>query len=207
MSESMLTFDIEKFSSVLASAAPVPGGGGASAYVGALGAALGTMVGNFTVGKKKYADVEEDIKKLMSEAEDIRAELLALVDKDAEAFEPLSKAYGIPKDDPKRAEIMEKCLRDAAEVPMEILRLCCKAILLHREFAEKGSKLMVSDAGTGAVLCWGAMYGAALNVRVNTKLMTDREYADRLNREVDELMEKHWKIAEATYEKVLAGLK
>ena len=180
------------FLDALASKAPVPGGGGASALVGALGAALCTMVGNYTVGKKKYAEVEEDVKNLMAKAEDLRARLLALVDADAAAFEPLSKAYAIPKDDPSRAEVMEACLRDAAATPMEI-----------SEMLEKGSVMMLSDVGTGVIFCWSALYGAALNVKVNTKSMADRAYAKAMNDEVDTLVERYWKIAERVYESVL----
>ncbi len=199
---SMLDMTIREFSDALAAKASVPGGGGASALAAALGAALGTMVCNYTVGKAKYAAVEPDIRELMVQAEELREELLACIDGDAEAFEPLSRAYSIPKDDPTRAEVMEACLRKAASVPMRILELSCRGILLHRELAEKGSSLMASDAGTGVVLCWGAMYGAAMNVRVNTKLMSDRNYADELNQKVDGLMAEHWKIADEVYESV-----
>ena len=191
------------FLDALASKTPTPGGGGASALVGALGTALCTMVGNYTVGKKKYAEVEEDVKALMEKAEDIRARLLALVDADAAAFEPLSRAYSIPKDDPRRGEIMEQCLRDAAAAPMEILRLSCEAIDLHREMLDKGSVMMLSDVGTGVVLCRGALYGAALNVKVNTKSMADRAYAEAMNREADQLVNQYWKIAEQVYEAVM----
>ena len=191
-----------EFTELLASNAPVPGGGGASALVGAIGIALGDMVGELTVGKKKYADVEEDIKALMEKAQALRKELLSCVERDAEAFEPLSRAYGIPKDDPSRDEIMEKCLRTAAEAPLRILDLCCEAIDLQKEFAEKGSKIVISDAATGVVFCWSAMYGAAVNVKVNTKLMKDRKYAENINRHVDEQMDKYWRIAEAVYESV-----
>lgn len=191
------------FLDALASKAPTPGGGGASALAGALGAALCTMVGNYTVGKKKYADVEEDVKALMAKAEDIRARLLAQVDADAAAFEPLSRAYAIPKDDPTRGEVMEQCLRDAAAAPMAILRLCCQAIDLHREMLDKGSVMMLSDVGTGVVLCWGALYGAALNVKVNTKSMADRAYAKAMNDEADALVERYGKIAERVYQAVL----
>ena len=97
---------------------------------------------------------------------------------------------------------MEGCLRDAAAAPMKILELCCRAIALHRGFADKGSVLAVSDAATGVVFCWSAMYGAAVNVKVNTKAMKDRTYAEELNRHVDELMEKYWVIAEKVYEDV-----
>lgn len=203
---SFLNNNISDFSDVLASKAAVPGGGGASALVASLGAALGTMVGNLTVGKKKYADVEEKIIALMEESEAVRMELLRLVDEDAVAFEPLSKAYGIPKDDPNRAEIMEKCLRRAAEVPMEIMRQSCRAIELHKSYAEMGSALAVSDAGTGVVFCWAAMYGAALNVKINTKSMTDRGYAEKMNAEVSEMMNKYWKIADEVYESVMGRL-
>jgi len=198
----MLDNSVKGFTEQLASKAPVPGGGGASALVGAVGIALGNMVGELTVGKKKYADVEADVKVLMAKAQDLRARLLDCVNKDAEAFEPLSKAYGIPKDDPTRGEIMEKCLRTAAETPLEILDLCCEAIELQREFADKGSVLAISDAATGVVFCWSAMYGAAVNVKVNTKAMKDRTYADRLNAHVDEQMAKYWPIAEKVYEDV-----
>ena len=191
------------FLDALASKAPTPGGGGASALVGALGTALCTMVGNYTVGKKKYAGVEEDVKALMGKAEDIRARLLALVDADAAAFEPLSRAYSIPKDDPRRGEIMEQCLRDAAAAPMEILRLSCEAIDLHREMLDKGSVMMLSDVGTGVIFCWSALYGACLNVKVNTKSMADRAYAEAMNCEADQLVNQYWKIAEQVYEAVM----
>lgn len=191
------------FLDALASKAPVPGGGGASALVGALGAALCTMVGNYTVGKKKYADVEEDVKALMARAEDIRARLLALVDADAEAFEPLSKAYAIPKEDPSREAVMEKCLRDAAATPMAILRLSCEAIDLHREMLDKGSVIMLSDVGTGVIFCQSALLGAALNVKVNTKSMSDRDFAQAMDEETDTLVAKYRVIARQVYDVVM----
>ena len=193
---------VARFADALASKAPVPGGGGASALAAALGAGLGTMVGNFTVGKKKYADVEADIQALMAEAESLRARLLELVDADAAAFEPLSRAYAIPKDDPTRGAVMEQCLRSAAAVPMEILRLACRGIELQRDFADKGSVMVVSDAGTGVAFLWAAAQGAALNVKVNTKSMADHTYAEALNAQVDALVEQHRPLAEAVYQDV-----
>lgn len=199
---SMNDMSIKDYAAVLAAKTPVPGGGSASALVAALGMALGSMVGNFTVGKKQYADVEPDIKRIMGEAEEIRLALLSCVDEDAAAFEPLSQAYKIPKDDPGRAETLEKCLRSAAAVPMKILELSCRAIELQRELSEKGSAAIISDAGTGVVFCWSALYGAALNVKVNTKLMADRQYAGELNERVDALTDKYWKMADEVYESV-----
>ena len=198
----LLDSTIAGFTEQLASPAPVPGGGGASALVGAIGVALGDMVGELTVGKRKYADVEEDIKALMARAQELRRKLLACVEKDAAAFEPLSRAYGIPKDDPTRDGVMEQCLRDAASAPLEIFDLCCECIELQREFAGKGSRLALSDAATGVVFCWSAMYGAAVNVKVNTKLMKDRAYAERVSAHIDEGMARYWPIAEKVYEDI-----
>ena len=198
----MLNKNGTEFTEALASKSAVPGGGGASALVGAIGIALGDMVGELTVGKKKYADVEEDVRALMVRAQELRVKLLSCVNKDAKAFEPLSRAYGIPKDDPTRDEVMEKCLRDAAGAPLEILDLCCEAIELQREFAAKGSVLAISDAATGVVFSLSAMYGAAVNVKVNTKSMKDRDYAEKINAHVDAQMAKYRPIAEQVYQDV-----
>ena len=204
---SMNDLSVRAFADELAAKTSVPGGGGASALVGALASALGSMVGNFTLGKKKYADVEPDITRLMEEAKELQDGLLACIEKDAEGFEPLSKAYGIPKDAPGRDETLEACLRDAAAVPMEIAELSVKVIVLQEEFAEKGSKLMVSDAGCGAALARAALEGAVLNVRVNTKLMKDREYAQKLNGRADGLLTEGRRDADAVYASVLDGLR
>jgi formiminotetrahydrofolate cyclodeaminase len=193
---------LEQFLEALASKAAAPGGGGASALAGALGTALGAMVGNLTVGKKKYADVEPEVQALTEKAQALSRRLLALVDRDAVAFEPLSRAYAIPKDDPNRADVMEACLRRAADVPLEILQCCCEAIDLQEEFARKGSVLALSDAATGAALCWSAAQGAAVNVKVNTKLMTRRDYAEELNHQVDGLLARYRQRAEDIYEEV-----
>ena len=185
---SMNDLSLKDFSKALADKVSVPGGGGASAAVGALGSALCSMVGNFTLGKKKYAEVEPEIIKLMEEAEELRLSLLECIDKDAEGFEPLSKAYALPDDAPGRDEILEKCLRDAACVPMEIAVLSAKVIDLSDEFAKKGSALMISDAGCAAIFALASLQGGAINVSVNTKLMKDREYAAELDEKTDKLL-------------------
>lgn len=206
MDKKYMNQTIEDFTKVLASSSPAPGGGGAVALVAAVGIALGNMVGNLTVGKKKYADVEDEIKELMVRSEDLRERFLNAIDDDEKAFLPLAKAYSIPKDDPDREKEMERCLRIAAAAPLNVLELCCEAILIHKDYARLGSKLAVSDAATGVVLCWGAMYGAAVNVKVNTGLMKDREYAEKLNSHVEELMNTYYKIAENVYEDVYRRL-
>lgn len=198
---------LSEFTELLASKSAVPGGGGASALVGAVGAALGSMVGALTVGKKKYAEVEADIVAAMEKTEAVRQELLRLIDADAEAFEPLSKAYGIPKDDPTRSETMESALKVACAAPMDIMRTLCSAIDLLVEFAAKGSALAISDAGVGAVCCKAALQGASLNVFINTKTMLDREYAGATEAEAEEMLAKYCALADNIYEDVAKRLK
>lgn len=198
---------INDFTEILAADDAVPGGGGASALVGAVGMALGNMVGALTVGKKKYADVEDDIKRLMKEGEELRKELLTMMDKDAEAFAPLIAAYRLPKDDPSADKIMEKALISAAAVPMDIMQIVCRTLELLKSFAAKGSAIAISDAGVGAVCCKAALQGAALNVYINTKSMKDRKYAARLEDEADSMLEKYCKMADEVYETVLGRIR
>ena len=193
---------VSAFTEALASKSSVPGGGGASALVGAIGIALGDMVGEFTTGKKTYAAVEAEIQALMAEAQTLRVRLLACIEKDAIAFEPLSRAYGIPKDDPDRDAVMEQCLQAAAAVPLEILELAARTIELQQAFAEKGSRLMTSDAATGAAMCRAALQGAAVNVKINTRSMKNRTVAEELNRRTDALLEKYAPMAEQVFTSV-----
>ena len=196
---------VTSFTEVLASPAPVPGGGGASALAGAIGIALGDMVGELTVGKKKYADVEEDVKALMVRAQSLRKKFLDLVDGDAEAFAPLAKAYGIPKDDPDRERIMEEALNTACGVPMEIMRACAEAIGIIGEFAEKGSRLAVSDAGCGAVICKAALQAASLNVFINTKTLKNREVAEEMNAKALNMLDTYGAKADEIFNTVKSG--
>lgn len=200
---SFSTIPCNEFVEVLASKAPVPGGGGASALVGAVGCALGNMVGSLTVGKKKYADVEAEIRSLQARCDDLQKELLRLIEEDARVFEPLSKAYGMPKnteeEKAKKAEVMERVLKEACSVPMEIMEKCCEAIDLIEVFANKGSVIAISDAGVGAAFLKGALEGASLNVFINTKSMADREYAQQLNQKANEMLEVFGKKAEQIF--------
>ena len=205
------TVPCNEFVEVLASKAPVPGGGGASALVGAIGTALGNMVGSLTVGKKKYADVEEEMQELKAKCDVLQKELLTLVEKDAEVFEPLSKAYGMPRETEEekaeKARVMEIVLKDACSVPMEIMEKCCEAIELIKEFAAKGSALAIRDAGVGAVFCKAALEGASLNVYINTKSMKNREYAEELNAKADAMLAKYPPMADEIFASVLGRLK
>lgn len=200
-----------EFIDVLASSAPIPGGGGASALVGAIGTALGNMVGSLTVGKKKYADVEEDMIRCKKEADEITQNLLTLVAKDAEVFEPLSKAYSLPKNTPeeleKREEVMAVVLKDACEVPLEIMKTCAKGLDLMEEFAKKGSRIALSDAGVGATLLKSALQGASLNIYINTKSMKNRVLAEELNNEADHLRAAYEKKADEIFENVCNAIR
>ncbi len=194
-----------KFVEVLASNAPVPGGGGASALVGAIGTALGNMVGSLTVGKKKYAAVEAEIIALKEKCDGLQKELLAQIAADAKGFEPLAKAYGIPKDDPNRAAVLEDATITACQVPVRIMELCCEALDAIAVFAEKGSRLAVSDAGCGAVCCKAALQAASLNVFINTKTLQNRTLAEEMNRKCLGMLDKYCALADQIFETVKGG--
>ena len=198
--------ELTQFLDKLASKAPTPGGGGAAALAGAVGIALGNMTGALTVGKPKYAAAEEEIIEANKMSEELRKELYGLIERDAKAFMPVSKAYGIPKDDPMRDMIMEEALKGAAEVPLEIMRKCCEALEIIDVYAQKGSVIAISDAGCAAAMCKAALESAALNVYVNTKSMKDREYAVCLNEEVEQMLNKYSAMASGIYLTVLGGV-
>lgn len=211
MAEKMCDKSCIDFSEALASAAPVPGGGGASAYVGALAAALGQMVGALTVGKKKYVEVEAEVSDISLRLDALRLELISLVDGDAEGFLPLSKAYSLPKDTPEqlaeRERIMESALRTACEAPLSMMRLCAEVIELHAALCEKGSALAKSDVGVGVCCASAALRGASLNIYINAKSMKDREYAETLTAEADALLQKYAPMAEEVFSAVLGKIK
>ena len=201
----MTTESCRTFVEALASNAPAPGGGGAAALVGAIGTALGNMVGSLTVGKKKYADVEGEIIALKAKCDALQTELLNQVEEDDKGFVPLAKAYGIPKDDPNRDKILEEATVIACKVPMHIMELCCEAIDCIAVFAAKGSRLAVSDAGCGAVCCKAALQAASLNVFINTKSLKNRETAEELNRQANLMLNKYCQLADEIFNEVKAG--
>ena len=207
----MMEQSCTQFLAELAGKAPVPGGGGAAALVGAAGVALGNMVGCLTTGKKKYAAVEADIQALNARAEALRRELEALVQADAEAFAPLAAAYGLPKDTPAqaahKASVLDAALNTACAVPLEIMQKCAEGIVLVEEYAAKGSVLAVSDAGCAAALCKAALQSASLNVFINTKLMTDRPRADALDAQADALLNEYVPRADAVFASVTNKLR
>lgn len=201
---------VAAFSEALASGAPTPGGGGACALAGALGAALGSMVCALTSGKRRYADVEEDIQRIASRMEALRQRLLALIDADAEAFLPLSRAYGMPRGTQQeraaRDTVMEAALVRAAQPPLEIMEVCAEAVALHAELGEKGSALAISDVGVGAALSRAALQGASLNVFTNTRLLRDRQRAAALDARAQALLGEALPEADRVVAAVMARL-
>ena len=201
---------LAEFTNRLASGDAVPGGGGASALAGCLGTCLGSMVAHLTVGKKKYADVQEDMEELIRKTLTLREELLVLIDRDAEMFAPLSKTYSMPRSTPEeiveRDEAMKKALKDACHVPLQIMEKVCAALDLIQFAAEKGSTLAVSDAGDAAVFCKAALQGASLNVFINTKLMKDRTAAEDYNDRANRMLQKYVPLADQIYNQVLGRL-
>lgn len=207
----MLEKKATDFIDELSSAKPVPGGGGACAAVGALAAALGMMVGNLTVGKKRYADVEEEIKGALARLKELKNRLIELTDKDAECFEPLSRAYGLPRENQEekahKERVLEKALYEASIVPLELMETIIEVMECLKLLEEKGSRLAVSDAGVGILFAQAALNGASLNVFINTKLMKDREKAQKLNGRADDLIQEGAAFQEKIYGEVLAKIR
>ncbi|MEC4176296.1 cyclodeaminase/cyclohydrolase family protein [Adlercreutzia sp. R7] len=199
-----------EFIDALASKAPTPGGGGASAYVGALASALASMVGNLTVGKKKYADVEERVQSELLELEATRLRLLELVQADADAFAPLAAAYGMARSTDEEAAAQKAALQaalvDACEVPLEIMRQCVQVVESCVFLAKHGSVMAVSDAGAGAVLAKAALLAASLNVRINIGSMDDATRAAIYRDEMEDLIVAGSALADDVYDSVVRRL-
>jgi len=203
--------NMQEFIKVLSSKAAVPGGGGACAYVAAAGMALGAMVANLTTGKKKYAQYQEEIEELLSKTEQLSKELMTYMDKDAESFEPLSKAYGLPKDTKEQQEykdaVMEKALKEASLTPVALMEKILDALKILERLSVVGSRLAISDVGAGVQLCKAALNGASLNVFINTKLMKDTETAEELNTRTDALLIEGNELADRIYEEVVDAIR
>lgn len=175
----------------LASAAPTPGGGGASAYAGTLACALASMVGNLTVGKKTYADVEDEVRASLARLDALRARLVALVDEDARAFEPLAAAYRLPKATPEeqaaKNAALQQALIGASDVPLSIMRAVAEVVDEASYLAHHGSKMARSDAGVAAAFARAASDGASLNIFINAASMDDAAQAAHYRGETESL--------------------
>lgn len=207
----MLEKKTVEFIDELSSGSPVPGGGGACAAVGALAAALGMMVANLTVGKKRYADVEDEMQECLSRLKELRDRLIVLTDQDAEAFEPLSRAYGLPReteeDRIRRERVMESALYEASIVPLRIMETIRETMQYLETLGAKGSRIAVSDAGVGILFAQAALEGASMNVFINTKLMKDHARAEELNQKADNMIEEGRRQKERVCKEVFAGIR
>ena len=202
---------IDEFLKELSSDAPTPGGGGAAGLVAAVGTALSDMVLSLTTGKKKYAEYQREIEELQKKADELQEKLLAAMDKDAEAFEPLAKAYGLPKETFEevdyRNKVMEEALFDAAKAPLDMMEVILEAMRMTERVAEVGSALAISDAGVAIQLCGAAVNSASLNVYINTKLMKDKITAARFEGEADAMLLEGARILARTYQNVIKKIR
>lgn len=205
----MLEKKTTEFLEVLSSKEPVPGGGGASAAVGAFAAALGMMVASLTEGKKTYAAVEEEILCAKDRLKEIRDRLVHLADEDARAFEPLSKAYGLPRTTEEEQKVREKVMEEALKRPA-----LCRLPLWKRcwspwpnwRFWKKGKQTGCQRCGVGILFAQAALEGASLNVLINTKMMKDRETAGHYEQRAAELIREGRQRKDRIYERVLKKL-
>jgi formiminotetrahydrofolate cyclodeaminase len=201
---------VTTFLDELASNAPAPGGGSVAALSGALGAALISMVCNLTVGKKKYADVQDDIKALLDQSEALRKEFVELLEDDVRVFTEYSKARKMPRDTEEqkatRAKAMDNALKAATGVPMCVAENCVKVIDLCRPAAEKGNVNAVSDAGVAVLMAEAGLRSAALNVLINLAWIKDKEFAAEQGDKLESLLEGKPKLKDEIYDLVVKKL-
>lgn len=183
---------ITKFLDELASSSPAPGGGSVAALSGALGAALTSMVSNLTVGKKKYLDVEAEMKNVLPQSEELRQRFTVLIDRDTNAFNKVMEAFSLPKDtdDQKalRTAAIQEATKEAALVPLEVMKHVIDGLALAKVVAEKGNLNSASDAGVSALMMGAAMEGAALNVQINLSGIQDMDFVGWKTEEVASLL-------------------
>lgn len=207
----MIKESVDFYLSAAASRSPAPGGGSVSALGGALGAAMASMVANFTVGKKKYEDVQEEVKKILSESEKCRLKLEELVEGDIEAYTRVSSAYSLPKETDeekqKRREEIARATKEAIAVPLEIASCCFRVLELCRRLVDIGNKRLISDVGVSVLLAWAALQGANLNVEINLSSLEDSSFIDEKRGVMKPLIEGGGKILKEVMDKVESAVK
>lgn len=198
---------MQTFLSELSSSAPTPGGGGASALIGAIGCSLCSMVANLTTGKKKYAQYQEKIEEYIEVLVEKNEILQADIKKDADAFAPLAAAYSKDKNDPDYDSVMSKALLDAARAPLEITRDIYSLVPIIEDLAVMGSRLAISDVAVAAASTRAAICGAVMNIYINTGAMKDTEMAAQMNAEAAEMVEDACKRLDVVYNDIMNALK
>ena len=197
---------LELFLDDLASRKPTPSGGSAAAVMGAMGAALVSMVCNLTIGRTQYRDFEEELKSVLTKAEELRRDLIKMIEEDMQAFDAVMRAYRMPRltkdETATRAQVIQTALKTATLVPMRCCRACREVIILGRVVGDKGNRNVVSDAGVATVAAYAALRSAALNVFTNAKVITDRIFAEKQLVELEQLLSEADTATEASYELV-----
>ncbi len=210
MTERLTDKPVSRFLDALASSAPAPGGGSVAALSGALGAALLSMVCNLTVGKKKYANVEQDIKAILEKSESLRHKLADLLQADVQAYTAVSQAMKMPRateeEKAARAETLQKALKGATEVPLQIAEACVEVIALCQPAAEKGNKNAVSDAGVAILMAEAGLRSAALNILINLGWIEDQRFTAEKQRQLDVLLEGKPTLRDQVYDYVVEKL-
>ncbi|HSD92568.1 MAG TPA: cyclodeaminase/cyclohydrolase family protein [Methyloceanibacter sp.] len=203
MTEPIKDNRIEEFLDALASQSATPGGGGAAAIIGAMGAALVSMVCNLTIGKKKYAEVETDMKDVLGKAEALRRRLTNMIEDDAKAFDKVMGAYGMPKetdaDKAKRDAAIQEALKLATDVPLACAHAAREVIDLAEQASEKGNLNVISDAGVGVLAAYAALRSAALNVWTNARMINDKAFAEAKLKELNDLLSGAERATEKAY--------
>lgn len=176
----------------VASSSPAPGGGSVAALAGALGAALTSMVCNLTIGKKKYADVEEEMRRILKQSEELRSRFTALMDRDTDAFNKVMEAFGLPKDSEAQRALRDAAIvaatKEATLVPLEVMKHCIDGLALAQKVAAQGNKNSISDAGVAALMLHAGCEAAALNVRINLKSLSDVEFVNWKKDEMESIL-------------------
>ena len=178
---------VTQFLDELASNSPAPGGGSVAALAGATGAALASMVCNLTIGKKKYADVQDEMTHVLQQTEQLRKELALLIDKDTEAFNTVMAAFGLPKgtdqEQTARSAAIQEATKSATLIPLQVMKVCDKAMMHALTVAKKGNKNSASDAGVAALMLRAGCAGAALNVRINLGSLNDADFVQQISQQ------------------------
>jgi methenyltetrahydrofolate cyclohydrolase len=195
--------EIEQFLEALASQSATPGGGSAAAIIGAMGAALVSMVCNLTIGKKKYVEVEGAMKDVLAKAEALRKKLIGMIEDDVKAFDAVMGAYGMPKetdaDKAARDKAIQAALKQATDVPMACARAARQVIDIAATASDKGNLNVISDAGVGVLAGYAALRSAALNVFTNARMITDKTFAEAKLKELNELLAGAESVTEKAY--------
>ena len=201
---------VQSFLDELASKASTPGGGSAAAIMGAMGAALVSMVANLTVGKKNYEDVDAEMQSLLADSEKLRDQLTDMIKADVDVFDQVMAAYGMAKetDEEKsaRSTAIQAALKAATDVPLDCARLCAEVIRLCQPMAEKGNTNVISDAGVAVLAAEAALRSAALNVYINIGGIKDQDFAEDRRAQLEALLAGSAEQTEAVYELVKSKL-